>query len=37
MNKIETLKQQNKLLSLSVIDALDIVLPKSKYVEMQST
>jgi hypothetical protein len=34
MNKIETLKQQNKLLSLSVIDALDIVLPKSKYVEM---
>ena len=34
MSKIETLKQQNKLLSLSVIDALDIVLPKSKYVEM---
>lgn len=34
MTKIETLKQQNKLLSLSLIDSLAIVLPKSKYVEM---
>jgi hypothetical protein len=34
MTKVETLKQQNKLLSLSIIDALAIVLPKSKYVEM---
>ena len=34
MKKIETLKNQNRLLSLTVIDALDAVMPKSKYVEL---